>query len=84
MDVTTWEVTWLTHLRKDLGISSLLTVALKCDNQASLSIVVNPVHHKRTKHVEVDCHFVRDKVNQGFIKLVYVSTYHQLADILTI
>lgn len=83
MALTTCEVTWLTHLLKDLGISSLSPVDLKCDNQAALSIAVNPVHHERTKHVEVDCHFVRDKVSQGLIKPVYVSTHNQLADILT-
>lgn len=77
------EVSWLTHLLTDLGLSSLAPVTLKCDDQAALAIVMNPVHNKKTKHVEVDCHYVRDKVNQGCIKPVYVSTHHQLADILT-
>ena len=83
MALTTCEVTWLTQLLKELGIKSLVIVVLKCDNQAGISIAVNPVHHQKTKHVEVDCHFIRDKVSQGAIKPIYVSTHHQLAYILT-
>ena len=83
MALTTCEVVWLSQLLKDLGIKSVSPVTLKCDNQAALSIAVNLVHHERTKHVEIDCHFVRDKVSQGCIKPEYVSTKHQLADILT-
>ncbi|XP_019107744.2 uncharacterized mitochondrial protein AtMg00810-like [Beta vulgaris subsp. vulgaris] len=49
MALTTCEVTWLTQLLKELGIKSLAHVVLKCDNQAAISIVVNPVHHEKTK-----------------------------------
>ena len=83
MALTTCEVVWIAQLLKELGIKNLTPISLKCDNQAALSIAVNPVHHERTKHVEVDCHFVRDKVTQGVIKPKYVPTQAQLADILT-
>ena len=83
MALTTCEVVWLSQLLKELGIKSTAPVTLKCDNQAALAIAVNPVHHERTKHVEVDCHFIRDKVNQNVIKPEYVPTTLQVADILT-
>nr|GEZ34274.1 LTR retrotransposon like protein [Tanacetum cinerariifolium] len=60
MALTCCEVTWLVSLFKDLGITNLEPVDLYCDNQVALYIAVNSVFHARTKHIEVDCHFVRD------------------------
>jgi len=77
------EITWLTSLLQELGVTHLKPVTLHCDNQSALHIPRNPVFHERTKHIEVDCHFTRDKVMEGLIQLRYLPTNSQLADVLT-
>ncbi|GKE23292.1 hypothetical protein Tco_1434804 [Tanacetum coccineum] len=81
MALTCCEVTWLVSMLKELGIKDL--VDLYCDNQAALYIAANPVFHARTKHIKVDCHYVRDQLKAGKIKPSYVHTKSQLADVFT-
>ncbi|XP_071718090.1 uncharacterized mitochondrial protein AtMg00810-like [Rutidosis leptorrhynchoides] len=83
MTLTCCEITWLVTLLKDLGLNDLGPVKLFCDNQAAIHIAANPVFHARTKHIEVDCHYVRDQVKSGLIKTQYVHTKSQLADVFT-
>eukprot|EP00261_Vitis_vinifera_P033501 XP_019074744.1 PREDICTED: uncharacterized protein LOC100253049 isoform X2 [Vitis vinifera] len=77
------ELTWLWYLLKDLGVLHKEPALLYCDNKATLHIAANPVFHERTRHIEMDCHYIRDKIQDGSIITRHVSSAHQLADILT-
>nr|GEV04349.1 retrovirus-related Pol polyprotein from transposon TNT 1-94 [Tanacetum cinerariifolium] len=83
MAMTCCEVNWLVNLFKDLGIKDMKPVDLFCDNQVALYIATNSVFHARTKHIEVDCHYVRHQLKAGKIKPTYVHTKSQLDDVFT-
>lgn len=77
------ELTWLRQLLQQLKLGDIQDTKLICDNQAALHIASNPVFHERTKHIEIDCHFVREKVLSGEITTEFVSSSDQLADMFT-
>ncbi|XP_044485332.1 uncharacterized mitochondrial protein AtMg00810-like [Mangifera indica] len=83
MAKTTCEIIWIRGLLKDLGVIISEPVELYCDNKAAKDISTNPAFHERTKHIEIDCHFVRDKIQEGLIKPYHIRTTEQLADIFT-
>jgi hypothetical protein len=74
---------WLLYLLADLRVTLARSPTLYCDNQSALHIASNPVFHERTKHLDIDCHLVREKVLKGVLKLLPVSTNDQMADFLT-
>ncbi|CAM8956126.1 unnamed protein product [Rhodiola kirilowii] len=71
------EVLWLVRLLADLQVRVLTPVMAFCDSQAVIHIARNPVFHERTKHVEIDCHFVRHHVNSRFLCPTSISTIEQ-------
>lgn len=83
MAAITCELKWLKGLLLSLGVEHPRAIPLYCDSQSALYIAQNPVFHERTKHIEVDCHFVRDAVQEGIIEPFHVSTKEQLADLFT-
>lgn len=80
---TTCELKWLKGLLQQFGFHHSLPMRLFCDSQSAIHIAKNPVFHERTKHVENDCHMVRDAVQAGLIRMVHISTKNQPADLLT-
>ncbi|XP_060188506.1 uncharacterized mitochondrial protein AtMg00810-like [Lycium barbarum] len=77
------ELTWLVRLLSDFGIAISAPIPVFCDNQAAIHIAKNPVFHERTKHIEIDCHFIRTKLGHGLVDLHHVPTGSQLADVFT-
>ena len=77
------EIMWIRQLLMEVGIETLLLVKLWCDNQATMHITSNPVFHERTKHIDIDCHFVSEKIQLGLISTGYVRIGKQLGDIFT-
>ena len=71
------------YLLHDLGVFFRSVPTLYCDNMSALYMTVNPVMHARTKHVEMDYHFVREKVARGQLVTQFVRSKDQLVDIHT-
>ncbi|KAM0072675.1 putative RNA-directed DNA polymerase [Helianthus debilis subsp. tardiflorus] len=79
----TCEVMWIKNVLSELKISCSLPVALFCDSKSAISISQNPVFHERTKHFELDLHFLREKIASGIIDPHKVASEEQIADIFT-
>jgi hypothetical protein len=74
------EVMWIQSLLKELEIPSPSSAKLWCDNIGASYLSANPVFHARTKHIEIDFHFVRERVARKLLEIGFVSSKDQLAD----
>ncbi|KAH9684823.1 retrovirus-related pol polyprotein from transposon RE2 [Citrus sinensis] len=77
------ELTWLQSLFSELGISCIEKPIIWCDNISATELAKNLVYHSRTKHIEIDMHFIRNKVLAGELIIHYVPSEEQIADIMT-
>ncbi|XP_042042442.1 uncharacterized mitochondrial protein AtMg00810-like [Salvia splendens] len=83
MAQATCEVVWSIALLADFGIKVEKVVPLYCDNQSAIYICSNPVFHERTKHIEIDCHTVREGFLEGVVKPLHIRNNLQVTDIFT-
>jgi hypothetical protein len=77
------EAVWLRKLISDLFDQTPESTTIYCDNQSCIRLSEHPVFHERSKHIEIKYYFIRDKVQEGEVKLEYIPTDEQTADILT-
>jgi hypothetical protein len=77
------EVVWLQKLITGLFDLELEETCIFCDNQSCIKLSENPVCHDRSKHIEIKYHYIREMVQKGAVKLQYVPTDEQVADVLT-
>ena len=82
MTLALCELLWLCIVLEDLKIKIQGSIELVCDNQLTISIAHNLVQHDMTKHVEIDRHFIKKKLDVGLIHISYVSFENQVADVL--
>ena len=74
---------WLRKLLADLRFPNEGHLRLLCDNQAAINIAKDPIHLDRTKHIKIDHHFIKEKIEADIISINYTPTKNQIADILT-
>jgi hypothetical protein len=77
------QATWLRQLLLELHNPLRHAVVVYCDNSSAVYLSSNPVQHQRTKHVEIDLHFIRERVALGHVRVLHVPTTSQFTDIFT-
>ena len=80
---TSCKLMWMRHLLEELCYEVKLPMSMYFDNQAAIHIASNPVFDERTKYIEVDYHFIRERVQKGIMAKPFVSTGAQLVDMFT-
>lgn len=83
MGASVAELLWISYLLHDLQLKLALPISLWCDNQAAIQITANAVYHERTKHLEIDCHFIRHHYRSRFIHPRHVPSKQQVANLFT-
>lgn len=80
---TACEIKWINYQLNDFKLPVTLPITLFCDNEVAVAIARNLVFHVQTKHIEIDCHIMRNLVSDGFLNVQSISTKKQLADLFT-
>lgn len=79
----TSEITFIQYFLNEFKVKDTKEAILHCDNVSAIHIANNPIFHERIKHIEIDCHFIREKIQSGSIQLAFIGTINQPADLLT-
>lgn len=77
------ELTWISFLHKDHHIPQLSSPTVYCDNLSALQLTNNPMLHARSKHIEIDYHYVKEQVALTKLHTKHVNSYDQLAKVFT-
>jgi hypothetical protein len=77
------EAIWLKRLMSELGVNTDDAVLIRVDNQSCMALAKNPEFHARTKHIDIQCHFIREKVANQEVALEFCPTREMVADVLT-
>ena len=80
---STCEAVWLRRILEDIGEKKTKPTKVHCDYQSVVKLAHNPVYHARTKHIELQHHFIREKIESKEIKLIYCNTSDNVVDIFT-
>ena len=83
MAITTAEIIWFQKLLSELSVPQFGAIPMFCDNQSAIQIAKNPIFHEHTKHIEIDCHFVRHHHLAGSISLPHTYSSSQLTHFFT-
>lgn len=77
------ETIWIRQILRELGVMLHKPVTLFSDNLSATYMAANPIFHQRTKHIDIDTKFIREKLNDGDLQIAHISTEKQIADIFT-
>ena len=83
MTSATCEAIWLRLILEDVETQQKQATKIQCDNQSSIKLAHNPVYHARSKHIELQHHFVRETIESQEIELIYCNTSENVVDIFT-
>lgn len=77
------EITWLTGLFPQLNVTINKPITVFSDSKSAIQLESNPIFHEKPKYIEIEYHFIKEKIKEGLVQTVYVPTNHQLGDILS-
>ena len=77
------EIVWIISFMKELGFSVPLPVPVYCDNKSAKDLAYNPIHHDRTKHIDITYHRIREFILDGTVRVLHIPTHNNPADLFT-